>query len=205
MYQKKKISFIYNLIKGKIAEQLVEQLFKDLGFDVYRCGIESNIPNHQRLLRELGEENAKSLKIIRDFPDYTVVCERTKTAFTIDVKYRAYGKLELTSFKDYNYKNVIFLIINSDFMGIVNSDEVIEKAKNKEFQEIENFEKFENAQVFNFDSSQKKTIRQYQKLAEHFFSKLPDNRTVIQEVYSIKEPKILYITDELQAKTGDDT
>jgi hypothetical protein len=44
-------SYRYNMIKGRIAETLIQELFLSLGFSVFRYGMENTIPRHYGFIK----------------------------------------------------------------------------------------------------------------------------------------------------------
>lgn len=88
-------NFDYNMIKGRIAEALIEQLFIKLGYRVYRYGMENSIPGIMELLRGAKSEVANMIKRMPDF----VIQEKTGDAHFIEVKF---SKNETFSIKNLN-------------------------------------------------------------------------------------------------------
>jgi hypothetical protein len=110
----------------------------------------------------------------------------------IDVKYRASGKLQLKNFCNYGYRDVLFIIVPPNSIGVLNSNEIIEKAKDFSIDDMDGFERLEDFAYFDFSEEQKLKIRQYEKITWYLFSKLPDNRTVMDEVSMVKEDAVGY-------------
>ena len=46
----------YNMIKGRIAETLIQELFLSLGYNVFRYGMENTIPGIMELLKGVRSE-----------------------------------------------------------------------------------------------------------------------------------------------------
>ena len=46
-------NYRYGMIKGRIAETLVQELFLALGYSVFRYGMENTIPGIMKLLKEV--------------------------------------------------------------------------------------------------------------------------------------------------------
>jgi hypothetical protein len=184
--------FNYNLLKGKIAERLIEQLFIDLGYDIFPYGIETHIPNYQKFFNNLSAKNARILKPLRIFPDFVVASNDGKQTFLIDVKYRKNGTILLKNFKDYNIENVLFIIITYDSISYINSNEIIEALKDKNSTKITNFKSLEHSKLFNFNKDQKRVIRQVLKLCDHLLNNLLNNSEVLAEVNGVEEPNGSY-------------
>ncbi len=75
-----------NIIKGKLAEGLVEQLLKANGCRVYRLGSEATLENIVQLEDEFSKES-KLGKKIASIPDFAVMGLREKPVF-VEVKFR---------------------------------------------------------------------------------------------------------------------
>lgn len=82
------INFSRNLIKGKIAEAIFEEMFRASGeFTVLPIGYEHTTPTlaqHQHLL-----EVKQVLDNIRNAPDFALISQDNKNVFLVEVKYRS--------------------------------------------------------------------------------------------------------------------
>lgn len=72
-------------LKGKIAEAIVEEMLKEAGFQVYRFGYESVIPNLTQIDTEL--KKTKIGRKISNMPDFIVI--KDGFAEFIEVKFRS--------------------------------------------------------------------------------------------------------------------
>lgn len=81
------INFSRELIKGKIAEMIFEQMLQDVGgFTVLGFGYEKVLPD---LARAQNQMQAKeTMKIIRRAPDFAIINHETNDVHLIEVKYR---------------------------------------------------------------------------------------------------------------------
>lgn len=151
-------SWVPSVIKGRIAETIVEELFKSLGFQVYKYGMENSIPGIAGLLSGIKDDVATS---IRRMPDFVIF--KDKRAHFLEVKFRKSGKFSLKDLdKDYPYHNALILLVTKDhikcisFEELANGKEITPTCKNwlgsrKEFE------------------TDKDTIREYIKYALKFF------------------------------------
>ena len=87
--EKKDNPWITGVIKGRIAETIIEELFRSLDFQVFSYGMENSIPGIKDLLRGVRGDVAKN---IRKMPDFVIF--KDKKAHFIEVKYRASGVLK---------------------------------------------------------------------------------------------------------------
>jgi hypothetical protein len=80
------LEFSKNLLKGKIAENIFEQMFGDAGnFTVLSFGYENTLPElaHQRDRINVKE----TMDIIRRAPDFAVINHKTHDVYLVEVKY----------------------------------------------------------------------------------------------------------------------
>jgi len=80
------IDFSRNLIKGRIAETLFEQMLRDAGcFTILAFGYESVLPELAH--RQHDMKTAETMEIIRRAPDFAVINNETHDVYLIEVKY----------------------------------------------------------------------------------------------------------------------
>lgn len=80
------IDFSQNLIKGRIAEMIFEQMLRDAGgFTVLGFGYEKVIPELAR--RQDTIEAERTMEIIRRAPDFAVIKHETNKVYLVEVKY----------------------------------------------------------------------------------------------------------------------
>ena len=104
-----KNSYPENIIKGRIAETLIEELFLSLGYNVYRYGMENTVPGVMKLLKGVKSDVAD---MIRKMPDF-VIQNKTGDVFFVEVKFRSNGEFSIRDIdKDYPFENAFFVIIS---------------------------------------------------------------------------------------------
>jgi len=116
--------WISGVIKGRIAETIVEELFRSLGFQVFSYGMENSIPGIKDLLRGVRGDVSKN---IRQMPDFVVF--KDKTAHFIEVKYRASGELKLkdiAKYGDYPFENALFVLVTKKHIKCISYKELSE-------------------------------------------------------------------------------
>gem|GEM_PF-381432 len=85
----KNLEFSKQLIKGRTAEHIFEQLLRDTGeFTVLSFGYEKVLPELAQQQRTIAAE--ETMEIIRTAPDYAVINHQTKEVHLIEVKYRSH-------------------------------------------------------------------------------------------------------------------
>jgi hypothetical protein len=102
-----------NIIKGRIAETLIEELFLSLGYNVFRYGMENTVPAIMKLLKGIRSDVAED---IRRMPDFIMQKPDTKELFFIEVKFRKDECFDITeiekSQRKYPYENAYFIIVS---------------------------------------------------------------------------------------------
>jgi hypothetical protein len=80
------INFSKNLVKGRIAETLFEQMMRDAGcFTILSFGYENIIPELAHRQNDMKAQ--ETMEIIRRAPDFAVINNDTHDVFLIEVKY----------------------------------------------------------------------------------------------------------------------
>ncbi len=121
-----------NMIKGRIAEALIEELFLALGYGVFRYGMENTVPGVTKLLSGVSGEVANN---IRKMPDFVIQHPEKKDVYFIEVKFRSSGEFNKNdrcftqnnkSFLDYPYKNVYFIVVSKRYIKCITYEELME-------------------------------------------------------------------------------
>ncbi|MBW2975495.1 hypothetical protein KY366_07275 [Candidatus Woesearchaeota archaeon] len=110
------------MIKGRIAETLIEELFLSLEFNVFRYGMENTVPGIMDLLKGVRSDVASN---IRRMPDFVIQHPQRKDVFFIEVKFRAseeFKKRDLPA--DYPYKNCYFIIVSKKHIKCITYEEL---------------------------------------------------------------------------------
>jgi len=56
----------YRVIKGRIAETLIEELFLSIGYNVFRHGMENTVPSIVDLLKGVSSDVADNIRLMPD-------------------------------------------------------------------------------------------------------------------------------------------
>ena len=111
------------MIKGRIAEAIVEDMFNNMGMKVVRFGYENVIPelaNKNNLIKgRIADE-------LRGMPDFIVVDPKTNYAYYIEVKYRKNGTFEFK--KEYKYPNAFVILVTPKGILVSEAKEVMENS-----------------------------------------------------------------------------
>lgn len=113
----KEYNYRYSMIKGRIAETLIQELFLSLNYNVFRYGMENTVPGIMELLRGVRSDVAQE---IRRMPDFVVQHRETKDVFFIEVKFRASGEFRLKDLpKNYPYGNAYIIVVSKKHIKCV--------------------------------------------------------------------------------------
>ena len=156
----KEWNFRYNMIKGRIAETLIQELFLTLKYNVFRYGMENTIPGIMDLLKGIKTEVADEIK---QMPDFVIQNPQTGEVFFVEVKFRASGTFSLKDLpKDYAWENAYFILVSKKHIKCLNYREL------KEGKEItpESRNYLGNRKEFDLD---KETIVTFCDFAVQFF------------------------------------
>jgi hypothetical protein len=119
---KKDNSWVFNLIKGRIAETIVEELFLTLGFQVFKYGMENTIPGIMDLLKGVKDEVATEIKRMPDLVVY-----KDGRAHFIEVKFRASESFKLVDIDksgDYPYQNALIVVVSKKRIKCISYQEL---------------------------------------------------------------------------------
>ena len=109
-----------HMIKGRIAEAIIEDMFINMGMKVVRYGYENVIP-------ELANKNnlikGKIADELRGMPDFIILDPKTNYAYYIEVKYRKKGTFQFK--KEYKYPNAFIILVTPKGILVSEAKEVM--------------------------------------------------------------------------------
>ena len=112
----------YNMIKGRIAETLIEELFWALDYNVFRYGMENTVPGNMELLKGVRSDVANN---IRRMPD--LVVQKGKEVYFVEVKFRANEEFSYKDLpRDYPYRNAYIIIVSKKHIKCISVQELEE-------------------------------------------------------------------------------
>lgn len=115
-------NYRYNMIKGRIAETLIQELFLSLGYNVFRYGMENTIPGIMELLKGVKSEVAEEIKRM---PDFVIQNPKTAEVFFIEVKFRSNENFNLKDLpKGYPYDNAFIILVSKKHIKCITVDEL---------------------------------------------------------------------------------
>lgn len=119
----KQFKYRYGMIKGRIAETLIQELFLSLGFNVFRFGMENTIPGIMELLKGVRSEVAND---IRRMPDFVIQNPRNNQVYFIEVKFRAKEIFNRTDLpKNYPYTNAYIIVVSKRHIKCLTVEELL--------------------------------------------------------------------------------
>jgi hypothetical protein len=120
----KERNYRYGMIKGRIAETLIQELFLSLNYNVFRYGMENTIPGIMELLKGVRSDVAQD---IRRMPDFVVQNPTTKDVYFVEVKFRASGEFKAKDIpKDYPYTNAYIILVSKKHIKCLTVEELFE-------------------------------------------------------------------------------
>jgi hypothetical protein len=120
----KEKNYRYGMIKGRIAETLIQELFLSLGYNVFRYGMENTIPGIMELLKGVRSDVAQE---IRRMPDFVMQNPKSKEVYFVEVKFRASGEFSYKDLpKDYPYLNAYIILVSKKHIKCITVGELQE-------------------------------------------------------------------------------
>jgi hypothetical protein len=117
-------NYRYNMIKGRIAETLIQELFLSLGYNVFRYGMENTIPGIMELLKGVRSDVALEIKRM---PDFVMQNPNTKDVHFVEVKFRADGEFAKNDLpKNYPYVNAFIVLVSKKHIKCITVTELME-------------------------------------------------------------------------------
>jgi hypothetical protein len=116
--------FRYGMIKGRIAETLIQELFLSVNYNVFRYGMENTIPGIMELLKGVRSDVAEHIKRM---PDFVVQNPETSDVFFVEVKFRANGEFSAKDLhKDYPYSNAYIILVSKKHIKCLTVQELLD-------------------------------------------------------------------------------
>lgn len=120
----KEYNYRYGMIKGRIAETLIQELFLSLGYNVFRYGMENTIPGIMELLKGVRSDVADEIKRM---PDFVMQSPKTKEVYFVEVKFRANEEFSYKNLpKNYPYENAYIILVSKKHIKCITVTELKE-------------------------------------------------------------------------------
>ncbi|NMM50748.1 hypothetical protein [Marinigracilibium pacificum] len=115
-------TYRYSMIKGRIAETLIQELFLSLKYNVFSYGMENTIPGIMELLKGVRSDVATE---IRRMPDFVIQNPNTKQVYFVEVKFRASGEFKFKDLpKNYPYQNAFIILVSKKHIKCISVEEL---------------------------------------------------------------------------------
>ncbi|MBE0637320.1 MAG: hypothetical protein IH598_02225 [Bacteroidales bacterium] len=153
-------NFNLNILKGRMAEQLIQDLFSQNGYNVFNYGLERIHPFLSKIIRSDYHTTSKNLRYM---PDFVVQSAETGDLFYLEVKFRANGFFEFDEkYLEYPYKNAWFVVVSPEKIQCMHYKRLISGYQ------ITSETRYRLTGVRTFHLS-KQSIAEYEFYAQHFF------------------------------------
>jgi hypothetical protein len=120
----KERQFRYGMIKGRIAETLIQELFLSLGYNVFRYGMENTIPGIMELLKGVRSDVSDA---IRRMPDFVMQNPKNKEVYFVEVKFRSNEEFSIKHLpKNYPYENAYIILVSKKHIKCITVSELLE-------------------------------------------------------------------------------
>lgn len=117
-------NYRYNMIKGRIAETLIQELFLQLKYNVFRYGMENTIPGIMELLKGVKSEVADEIKRM---PDFVMQNPKNGEVYFVEVKFRAAEKFSFSDLPpNYAWENVYIIVVSKKHIKCITYQELKE-------------------------------------------------------------------------------
>jgi hypothetical protein len=114
-------NFRYNMVKGRVAETLIQELFLSLGYNVFHYGMERSVPGISNLLKGIKSPVADE---IRSMPDFIIQDTRHEVYF-VEVKYRANETFRFEDLAEgYPWENAYFIIVSKKHIKCITYEQL---------------------------------------------------------------------------------
>jgi hypothetical protein len=161
----KDVNFNYQLLKGKIAEIIIERLLILCDFEVLKFGMENSLPMFPEALYD---PKSKISKEIRSMPDFVVIDHKERVNY-FEVKYRKNGTFRYQDLgEDYKYSNGYLILVSKENIQAI----LIKELKSIEAIHPNMSYELWNLKEFDFDQLDTEVINSYKKIVKKVFKEL---------------------------------
>jgi hypothetical protein len=116
------------MIKGRIAETLIEELFLSLKYNVFRYGMENTVPGIMKLLKGVRSDVASNIRRMPDFVIQSNSGENKGEVYFIEVKFRANEEFSIKDLpENYPYTNAYFVVVSKKHIKCISYKELTER------------------------------------------------------------------------------
>ena len=114
--------FAEDMIKGRIAETLIEEMFVAMGYRVFRYGMENTVPGIMKTFRNRKSEVSK---FICKAPDFIIQDEDGSNTHFVEVKFRASGCFSYRDLgENYPYEQAFVILVSKRHIKCLTAKEL---------------------------------------------------------------------------------
>ena len=114
--------FSHNIIKARVAETIIQELFKANNYHVFNYGMERTIPE---ILKTVKDHSSEISTAIRSQPDFVIQDSLNGELLYVEVKYRANGYFCIDELmENYPYTNAHFVIVSPENIQAISYGEL---------------------------------------------------------------------------------
>jgi hypothetical protein len=162
-----------NFLKGKIGENIVSFLLRELGFEVTPNGVESTHASYITHMQK-GRLDRNQIKKYRSRADLTALREAgngRKSLFAeIEVKYSSRSYIEKDKLRHYDDDVRFIFVDRHDFWSTTKDQIFCGKNAEKTFLGFKSFTRLEDDPFYGFSTAEKKLIKDYKRLISRYYA-----------------------------------
>jgi hypothetical protein len=150
-----------NIIKARVAETIIQELFIQNDYNVFNYGMERTMPT---LIGKLYHDKSEVSTALRSMPDFVVQHIDSGELLYVEVKFRASGCFSIEDLLDnFPYENAHFVIV---------SKEAIKCISFKALKEGKTIEKDDSRHIKSYPhfKLKRKSIDRFLEYVQNFFS-----------------------------------
>lgn len=150
----------HNMIKGRVAETIIQELFVANYYHVFNYGMERTLPGILSTIQMSSDEVSSA---IRSQPDFVIQDRTSGELMYVEVKYRTSGCFSIDDLVDnFPYKNAHFVVVSPDRIQAIHYQELIKgfslrSGKNRDIMK------------YPFFKLSQKSVNQYKEYIQEFF------------------------------------
>ncbi|HPE77977.1 MAG TPA: hypothetical protein P5210_03725 [Draconibacterium sp.] len=154
-------NFHYRVIKARVAETIIKELFLLSGYSVFDYGMERSMPS---ITGKLNMDNSETALQIRKMPDFVIQSPPPENElFYVEVKYRKNSQFptDADDLINFPYSNAWFIIVSQNNIRCISYNQILQ-GKNIMADDC----LLGNSEIFHLE---KKNVKLFQEYARQFF------------------------------------
>ena len=161
-----------SILKGRIAESLVKELFIILGIEVYHHGIEHQFPHLAKLYQNNKIEKSIALENIATQPDFIISnnVKGTSNIYRVEVKFRISSQITTSELLEYD-EDVIFILLDTYTFYAMKRSELETRKPNQKTIKFQSLHKLSEGITFPLDNTQKRMVYEFSRYVPQYLGK----------------------------------